>query len=66
MQLIKWFWTSLNLRNWTFEGNALVRPDHILRRLITLPFLFLFKYLYLFFVLLGWGYEEAKSSYLDF
>jgi hypothetical protein len=37
---IKWFWTNISFRNWTFEGRKLSHPITITRKIIIFPFLF--------------------------
>ena len=34
VEFIKWFWISINFRNWTFENRKLANPFVIIIRLI--------------------------------
>lgn len=63
IESIKWFWKSIDLHKWEFEGHELVRIDTILRRCITFPLLIAVKWLYVFLVFLGWGYKDACYTY---
>ena len=54
MELITWFWTNINFRNWTFEGNKLANPLLIIWRLILIiPIKITFYLLYILLAISG-------------
>ena len=46
LDLIKWFWTSINFRNWTFEGRKLANPLLIIWRMFWLMPYFAILFIY--------------------
>lgn len=60
--LSKWFWNSINFRNWTFEGRELANPLLIVWRL----FWFIPHRISLFiFCVICALYELDKSEFAD-
>lgn len=62
IDLIKWFWNSINFREWTFEGCELANPFRIIWRLIW--FIPVFIGLTIFSILCG-IYDLDFASYKD-
>lgn len=66
LNIVKGFWNSLSIRDWTIDGRALANPFQIIRRVTFIGPITMFKWLYLFSVLLGWGIDEYQYRKSEF
>ena len=61
MHLIKWFWTNISFRKWTFEGNKLANPFLIIWRIIIFIPLQISIILAAFVLFIAFEPENAKD-----
>jgi hypothetical protein len=53
------------LTNWSVDGNKLVHPLQIFRRVLVWPFIKILGYLIVILAFLGWGKDEAIAIWED-
>lgn len=56
---------KLDLKRWQYDSMPLAPPLQLCRRLMVIPFVQLFRVLYVFFIWLGWGKRDAERAWKD-
>lgn len=66
MNILKWFWSNINFRKWTFEGRKLANPVSIIRKVIVFPFLYAGVILYcLLIALFEFSIDAGIEAYCN-